>query len=238
MRENFEQRIDGDVYLSLTTRFSLNPEEEPLVCYNGRLIFENYVGDSNGYLVGTLKFYVVRVFSGIKPCYALDAVNEDTFDYCDLFNNDFNDWSDVVKRNCPDAAFGDFIIFDRLIVNPPFRGQEIGIQCLWTLTQILNGITLFAMRPMPLQYIEIYAKNPDVAKVAGNKSADVRKLMSYYERVGFRKLSGTGKLIYDPNYSTPFNRRKDLSVKTNFPLTLAMDAYRIPNGEVPAPDSE
>ena len=140
--KSLDAELDGDVYLRLAARMALDPSG----VYHrdtGRLIWE---ADDGEYLAGRLKYYLVRVGAmlgrGVDPVWDLDGVSADTAEYVELFNENRDGWSEAVERVWPETTFGDMVIFDRLIVCPPFRGQELGLKCLHLLMQIIGGVTL------------------------------------------------------------------------------------------------
>ena len=94
--------------------------------------------------------------------------------------------------------------------------------------QIIGGVTLFVMRPMPLQYVPAYAMIPEVAKASGDQAADVRKLVDYYKRVGFREIPGSGQMVLDPTMINPFDQRQDLHASLKIKRTPALVDYRLP----------
>lgn len=226
--KSLDAELDGDVYLRLAARMALDPSE-CIIAHTGRLIWE---ADDGEYLAGRLKYYLVRVGAmlgrGVDPVWELDGVSADTAEYVELFNENRDGWSEAVERVWPETTFGDMVIFDRLIVCPPFRGQELGLKCLHLLMQIIGGVTLFVMRPMPLQYVPAYAMIPEVAKASGDQAADVRKLVDYYKRVGFREIPGSGQMILDPTMINAFDQRQDLHASLKIKRTPALADYRLP----------
>ena len=219
------QEIEGTLYLELAARFAMEPAER-MIAYEGRIVMDT---DGGAYRVGWVKFYVVRVFDmlagGSNPVWELDGESGDTADYCEFFNADLDGWSAEVLGVWPDAEFGEMVILDRLVVCPPFRGAEIGLLCLGTLTRVIGGARLFVMRPMPLQYVGTYAKDRDVAKAARHKAADVRKLMAYYTKAGFREIPGTGRMALDPTMTGPMDKRDDSWASVTLKRTTAMEKY-------------
>ena len=222
---------EGTLYLEISARFAMEPAER-MIAYKGRIVLDTEAG---AYQVGWVKYYVVRVFemldSGSNPRWELDGESGDTADYCEFFNEELDDWSKEVLRVWPEAEFGDLVVLDRLVVYPPFRGAEIGLLCLGTLTRLVSGARLFAMRPMPLQYIKAYAKDRDVAKPRGHKAADVQKLMVYYTRAGFREVRKTGLMALDPTMIGPMHKRGDSWADVTLSRTTAMEEYRLAGTE-------
>jgi GNAT superfamily N-acetyltransferase len=225
------QEIEGTLYLELAARFAMEPAEQ-MIAYEGQIVMDT---DEDSYRVGWVKYYEVRVFAmlagGSNPVWELDGESGDTADYCEFFNGDLDGWSAEVLGVWPNAEFGDMMILDRLVVYPPFRGAEIGLLCLGTLTRLIGGARLFVMRPMPLQYVGAYAKDRDVAKAARHKAADVRKLMSYYTKAGFREIPRTGLMALDPTMIGPMDKRGDSWASVTLKRTAAMEKYRLAAAE-------
>jgi GNAT superfamily N-acetyltransferase len=229
--------VEGTLYLEISARFAMEPAER-MIAYDGRIVLDTEEG---AYRVGWVKYYVVRVFdmlgSGSNPAWELDGESGDTADYYEFFNEGLDGWSDEVLGVWPEAEFGELVILDRLVVYPPFRGNEIGLLCLGTLTRLVGEARLFVMRPMPLQYIEAYAKDGDVAKAAGHKAADLRKLMVYYAEAGFREVPGTGRMALDPTMIGPMDKRGDSWAEVTLKRTAAMERYRLV-GQEESPEAE
>jgi len=221
------QEIEGTLYLELAARFAMEPAER-MITYEGRIVMDT---DEDSYRVGWVKYCTVRVFDmlagGANPVWELDGESGDTADYCEFFNEELDGWSAEVLEVWPDAQFGDIVILDRLVVYRPFRGAEIGLLCLGTLTRLIGGACLFVMRPMPLQYVGAYAKDRDVAKAAGHKAADVWKLMAYYTKAGYREIPGTGRMALDPTMIGPMDKRGNSWASVTLKRTAEMEEYRL-----------
>jgi hypothetical protein len=219
--------IEGTLYLELAARFAMEPAERMISC-KGRITLDT---EDGVYRVGWVKYYVVRVFDMLagrsNPVLELDGESGDTADYCEFFNEELDGWSKEVLEVWPYAQFGDMVILDRLVICPPFRGAEIGLLCLGTLTRVISGARLFVMRPMPLQYISEYAEDPDVARAKGRKAADVRKLMAYYATAGFREIPRTGRMAFDPAMTGPMDTRGDSWADVTLKRRPEMEKYRI-----------
>ena len=131
------RKIEGTLFFELAARFAMEPAER-MIAYQGRITMDTEEGS---YRVGWLQYYTVRVFDilagGANPVWELDGESGDTADCCEFFNGDLDGWSAEVLGVWPDAQFGDMVILDRLVVYPPFRGAEIGLLCLGTLTRLI-----------------------------------------------------------------------------------------------------
>ena len=222
-----DMKIEGTLHLEIRTKFELKPTSE-LLCFKGRILLESVDGD---YVVGEVKYYVARVFELDNPLWDLDAISSDTEEYCEFFNSELDNWSDAILKVWPEAMFGDLVILDRVIVYPPFRGQEIGLKCLGALTRFVSEGKLFVMRPMPLQYLEGYVNNPNIARHVKNEKIDIRKLAAYYAKAGFRKISGTGRMAFDGCAVSPLDDKENCGEWVSFMKTPAMDAYRLPESK-------
>jgi hypothetical protein len=225
-RKGTGAKVDGVLHLELSARFAMEPASR-MIAYNGRIVLETEEGD---YRVGYVKYYVLRVSemlgSGSDAILELDAEDADTADYCEFINDQQDGWSNEVLAVWPEAPFEVLVVLNRLVVYTPFRGQEIGLLCLGTLRGLIGGMCLFVMRPMPLQYVKEYAKDRDVAKAARHKAADVRKLMAYYAKAGFRQIPGTGRMALDATLIGPMDKRGDSWASVTLKRRAAMEKYR------------
>lgn len=219
--------IEGTLYLELAARFVMEPEER-IISYKGQIELEE---DDGFYRVGSVNYCVARVSDmlggGFSPVLELYNHSEEAADYCEFFDAGSDGWSNEVMEVWPDAQLGDMVILNKLVVYPPFRGAEIGLLCLGTLMRIIGGARLFVMRPMPLQYAEGYAKDPDVAKPKRREAADVKKLMAYYARAGFREMRGTGKMALDPTIIGPMDKWGNSWACVTLKRNDAMEKYRL-----------
>lgn len=148
-RKGTGAKVDGVLHLELSARFAMEPASR-MIAYNGRIVLETDEGD---YRVGYVKYHALRVSemlgSGSDAILELDAEDADTADYCEFINDQQDGWSNEVLAVWPEAPFEVLVVLSRLVVYPPFRGQEIGLLCLGTLRGLIGGMCLFVMRPMP-----------------------------------------------------------------------------------------
>ena len=200
--------IEGTLHLEISASLDMG-STELIEEYTGRLIFNRHGGER--YLVGKCKYWVARLNEmleqDIDPSLELDDYNETAIG-CELLGEE-RSWSDAVCKTCPNAVFGDMAILDLLIVNPPFRGKNVGLHWFTMLTRIFGGVGLFVLKPWPLQYSAKYAAWPEVARTKGAKRADTRKLMAYYEKAGFKRVPGTQTMVLDPTVFNPVNLCED-----------------------------
>lgn len=219
--------IKGTLYLEVSARLCMDPTEL-MEKYTGRLILS---ADGGDYLVGKTRWWVIRVNEmvdrGIDPMGMLDGEDADTADFCELFLEDEMEWPKAVCKVCPEAMFGDLAILDRLIVNPPFCGRRVGLYCMEMTMRITGGMSLFALKPYPLQYCPSYAGNPAVARQQRNLAADRRKLIAYYGQTGFRKVPGTSFMVLDPGALNPVVKWEDGEGDVRFERAEAMEEFRL-----------
>ena len=215
-KEEASAVLEGMLYLEVSARLYVDPTEL-MEKYTGRLILET--GDED-YLVGKTQWWIVRVnemlCKGQDLFMMMDGEDEATSEIVRLLGEDFQDWSQGVYKLFPDIMFGDVTVLDRVVVNPPFRGKNIGLHGIEMIMRITGGMELFVLKPFPLQHSHRFVGNPTVAKEKSSLEADRGKLITYYQKSGFKRVPGTDLLALDPRVITPNPRWEGRPGEVNF----------------------
>src|SRR5262249_5731882 len=113
----------------------------------------------------------------------------------------------VLKLFGYDIVNINLLILDRLEILPEYRGEGIGLACIYRcMQQYQHGCGLIALKPFPLQFEAIGEsdkQDPWWQKLALNafgtdQKICTRKLESYYRRLGFIKIPRTEVMARKP----------------------------------------
>lgn len=223
--------VDGALHLELKLDHPLDPTEV-IEEYEGKLVLRSAEGS---YSVGEVRYYIARMEhmadQGISAFDALDDLCQDTCDFLPLITDREEDkpWSRVVYGACPEAGFGDLLVLSHLLVNPPFRGKRLGLHCVELVLRIAaRGVSLVALRTEPSEY----NMPPAMAEMNARERTEIRgRLISYFEKVGFKLLWGDEFMVLDPQETDSQGRIVEWEGDRGqacFKWAEEMEKYRIP----------
>ncbi len=150
-------------------------------------------------MLGTLKFYIIRVSNGSNDGVDLhdvfDAFQE-TFDVGNvIYDSTYREFAPAVERRFTDAnPWSDILILHYLTIPPFARGQRLGLSVLErVIRDWSSGCSLVVMKPFPLQFESHAKKDGDWESLAlGNFPSKQReafqRLRAYYEPLGFGRI--------------------------------------------------
>ena len=113
----------------------------------------------------------------------------------------------------------DLLIIDCVAIHPKFRGLGIAAAAIHrTIDIFAAGCGLVACKPWPLQFTPSVADDPEALKRVAppnvGKAEAIRKLRSYWSRLGFWPLANTGIYLLSPSQRgcnvSPQDHGKDL----------------------------
>ncbi len=192
-----------------------NEVENFLTEIEGRIIChsENEVAP-----VGTLRAFYAdlegAIDHGEHPYDVLDVEHATELYYSALYDARSGGFKESVRNLFGDEVFYiNLLILDRLEILPEYRGKSLGLACLYRCVQQYgHGCGLAALKPFPLQFEAIY--KPDewrqrllLQAFGTDQKACARKLVKYYQRLGFVKVPRTEVMALDPScILSPFRK--------------------------------
>jgi hypothetical protein len=224
--------VRGAVHLELSVDKPLDPGEL-IEEYNGQLVLH---GGRGSYTVGEGHYYVVRVNEmmdqGISPFMEMEALCQDTCDFCPLLTETegADRWTRVVYGAFPEVEFGELLLLNRVVVNPPFRGKKLGLHFVELVLRITGGMRLVALRPDPVWTEAGCDKEPAGAGSDWEKRKARGKLMGYFSRLGFKVLWGDDFMVLDPREMRSAKAGadwKDKGGQASFRWTEEVEKYRL-----------
>jgi len=151
--------------------------------------------------------------AGHDPLYILDMQAGTAPFYATLFDPETNDFKKGVYRLAGGDIFSrDLLILDRLEILPAYRGNRLGLACLYRcIQQYWHGCGLVALKCFPLQF-EVHTDRPNTdgwrqkmeMEGLGTELRSCQlKLEKYYGLLGFKKVGRTEFMILNPSHARP-----------------------------------
>lgn len=101
------------------------------------------------------------------------------------------------------------LIIDRVEILPRYRGYELGLDVMrHTVHRFGNGASVVAIKPYPLQFEarsereSQWTKSMSLDELPSTESSATRKLVSYYQRLGFQKVPRSRYMVASAYAST------------------------------------
>lgn len=198
-----------------------NMPENFLAEIKGRILYQELEsGNADSLLAGKLRAFYVDIEGAIEH----DEDLSDIFDleyttepfYLALFDPKTNEFNKYVRQPFGRDVIDDsvnLLILDRLEILPEYRGEGLGLACLYRcMQQYQHGCGIVAMKPFPLQFEPVRGSEDDdpwrqslnLKAFGRDEKACTKKLESYYRRLGF-KILGTGVMAAIPHYAEPLD---------------------------------
>ena len=227
---NFEREIKGEnekmnfeipflVFHVESAKFLLVADDPVDYIYPicGRIVEMN--NDESDTLVGKFRLYYVDIAAAINTGYTnvfdiFDAHSDSTADYYDsLFDPDTVDFSEKLQQLFDYEIFEQSVlIIDRLELLPGYRGKNLGLIIMRRLIQRFSaGAGIVAIKPFPLQFEQSFAAENksswhvemQLSSFRETKRDSIRKLRSYYGKLGFVEMKGTPHMFLSTTRRLP-----------------------------------
>ena len=106
------------------------------------------------------------------------------------------DYKETIRRQFADILSLDLLVLDRAEIEPTCRRQGLGLLAISRAIDVFGAsCALVAMKPFPLQFAQYLDPGWRAPKGVQDPTAEFRisrqKLCRYWERAGFRRVSGT-----------------------------------------------
>jgi len=183
IRTELHDSVETDFVHSIVGRIIVEPESR------GK--------EDAGHIGASLVQFGEALDHGISPERLGDGISGDISEYWEhLFDaetgypkEEIQDEFEVVDLN--------LLIIDYVAICPKFRGLRIAESAIHRTIDIFGtGCGLVACKPWPLQFTPSVADNPEALKKLAppdiGKAEAIRKLRSYWSRLGFWPLGNTG----------------------------------------------
>jgi hypothetical protein len=196
---------------------------------NGKISY-NDPDDDDKIVVGLLKAYDVDLGNGLcvggwNYFYILDSLDSDLALCCALFD-DSNELTLEAAQAAGDFFGSNLLVLDRLLIpEKKYRGFGLGYAAMQELVRLFGRGALVALTPVPLQYnndrnMELYQLPAfeDLLVVKGGRAAARRKLVNYYNALGFEMVKGTDVMVFStanvmPTVAQALKRLKKLKAE-------------------------
>ncbi len=186
-------------------------------------------------VLGELHFYLIRVGNavndGARIFDVFDTFQETHDAGCAIYRPSFREFLPAVQRRY-DSAYpsNDIMLLHYLTIEPFARGQRLGLAVLErAIRDWSSGCALVLMKPFPLQFEAAENKKERNKRLgldgfSNSEGVAFRKLRSYYEQLGFERLSRSRYYALCPDEVHPTAKSLGLTNCVNVPRNVAEEA--------------
>jgi hypothetical protein len=118
------------------------------------------------------------------------------------------DYKETIRRQFADILSLDLLVLDRAEIEPPHRKHGLGLLAISRTIDVFGAnCALVAMKPFPLQFAQYLDSGWRAPEGVQDPTAEFRiarqKLCRYWERAGFKRVSGTQFWALCPGVGRP-----------------------------------
>jgi hypothetical protein len=213
------ENVVASVEFVLRAALNDSAETDFVHSVDGRIIAEQENGgkEDAGQIVASLIQFGAALDHGISAERLGDGVSGTISEYWEyLFDVETGHPKEEVQNEF-EVVDLDLLIIDFVAIHPKFRGLRIAESAIYRTIDIFGaGCGLVACKPWPLQFTPPIAENPEALKRLAppnvGKAEALRKLRSYWSRLGFWPLGDTGIYLLSLSQRTcdltPRDRRR------------------------------
>jgi hypothetical protein len=127
----------------------------------------------------------------------MDAHSDEMAQYhAALFKPKGWDYKETVRKQFADILSLDLLVLDRAEIEPTYRKRGLGLLAISRTIDVFGAnCALVAMKPFPLQFAQYLDSSWRAPECVQDPTAEFRiarqKLCRYWERAGFKRVSGT-----------------------------------------------
>ena len=164
----------------------------------GRIIAESEArGEEAGNIRASLIQFSEALDHGISEERLGDGISSDIAEYWELLSDPETGHPKEEIQNEFEMVDLDLLIIDHIVIHPEFRGLGIAKSAIHRMIDIFGtGCGLVACKPWPLQFTPSIANDPKALKQLAlpdiSEGEAIRKLRSYWSRLGFWPIRNTG----------------------------------------------
>ena len=208
-----------DIYISIDYKIHSSVMDEPEDCItiiNGKVVHYNE-SDEKETIAKCRHFFIDLENSGNDPYFLLD-IRSELAPYTALYDSETASFKDELLVKAGDDIWStNLLVVDRIEILPEFRGEGISKMIFQDAIRLFSPRTdLVAIKCFPIQF---EAKIPDhkpsawekmmeLDKLDPNEKTATKRLMSFYESLGFIPFGNDGimvksitKKLETPNHS-------------------------------------
>lgn len=183
LRAELHESVETDFVHSIAGRIIAEPESR------GK--------EDIGHIGASLVQFGEALDQGISAERLGDGISGDISEYWEHLFNAETGYPKEEIQNEFEVIDLDLLIIDYVAISPAFRGLGIAESAIHRTIDIFGtGCGLVACKPWPLQFTPSFADDPEalrrLAQPEVGKAEAVRKLRSYWSRLGFWPLGNTG----------------------------------------------
>jgi hypothetical protein len=199
-------------------RFSLDIDDpnEYFYVVEGKIILliEHEDQDEDEEIIGAFRLLSIDVNSALDNKVSLYEVYDcdgEAFEFYEnainLEDGEFNSKITNILGDNVNFRGDNVLIIDRIGICPEYRGHHLALMVLRKLIQRFSqSVSIVAIKPAPFEFTSRHIKPYNIdwqhAEIVEN-SSDSEKLGKYYQKLGFKKLSGSSFMVLGTDIKLP-----------------------------------
>src|SRR6266853_3414533 len=194
-----DENVVASVEFVLRAELHESVETDFIHSIAGRIIAEPESGgrEEVGRIAASLVQFAEALDHGISGERLGDGISGDIAEYWEHLFDVETGYPKEEIQNEFEVVDLDLLIIDHIEIHPKFRGLRIAESAIHRTIDIFGtGCGLVACKPWPLQFTPSVADDPEALKKLAppdvGKAEALRKLRSYWSRLGFWPLGNTG----------------------------------------------